>query len=81
MKLLDFMTKSQEFISIYKRMFYPFFKRAWKAFFIEENIESIQKAIGIWSYNPKKTLLICVKKLPSISAKKFHVKFALKTPL
>lgn len=62
MKLLDFMTKSQGFISIYKKMFYPFFKRAWKAFFIKENIESIYKAIGIWSYNPKKNIINLCKK-------------------
>lgn len=54
MKLLDFMTKRQGFVSVNKRIFYPFFKRAWKIFFIQENIESAWKAIGIWSYNPKK---------------------------
>ena len=80
-ELSDFMMKGQGFVSMSKRMFYPFFKRAWEASFTEENIESAWRATGIWPYNPEKTLSVCVKKLPSTPAKKLHVRFALKTPL
>lgn len=80
-ELLDFIMKDQEFISMNKRMFYPFFKQVWEPSFNKKNIESAWKAIGIWPYNLEKTLLAYDKKLPSIPAKKFHMRFALKTPL
>ena len=73
--------KGQKFISISKRMFYFFFKRAQKASFTKENIESAQRATNIQLYNLEKTLLVCVKKLPSILAKKLYMRFALKIPL
>lgn len=80
-ELSDFMMKGQGFISMTKRMFYPFFKKAWEASFTEANIESAWRATGIWPYNPEKTLSICSKKPPSTPAKKSHVRFAPKTPL
>ena len=73
--------KSQGFVNMSKRMFYSFFKRAWQASFIEENIKSAWKATSIWPYNPEKTLSVYIKMLPSIPAKKFYMRFALKTPL
>lgn len=75
------MMKGQGFVSMNRRMFYPFFKKAWETSFTEENIESAQRATGIWPYNPEKTFSICVKKLSCTPAKKLHVRFALKTPL
>lgn len=80
-ELLDFMMKVQGFVSISKRMFYVFFKKAWEASFTEENIEFVWRATGIWPYNPQKTLSVYIKVPPSTPAKKLHVRFALKIPL
>lgn len=52
-----------------------------KASFTEKNMESAWKVTGIWPYNPKKTLLICEKKLPYTLVNKLHIRFALKTSL
>ena len=72
-ELSDFIMKGQGFVSMTKRMFYPFYKKAWEASFTEANIESAWRATGIWPYNPEKTLSIC--------SKKSLVRFAPKTPL
>lgn len=72
------MIKSHGFVNMTKKMFYLFFKRAWKALLTKANIKSAYKITGIWPYNLEKTLLICAKKLSSIPAKRFYIKFALK---
>lgn len=44
------MYKSQGFISMSKRLFYEFFKKAWEASFISQNIEFARGATGIWPF-------------------------------
>lgn len=39
-ELSDFIIKVQGFVSMTKKIFYPFFKKAWKALFTKANIES-----------------------------------------
>ena len=51
---------SDYFISMSKRLFYGFFKRAWEASFTPDNVESAWRATGIWPFNPKKLLLSVV---------------------
>lgn len=75
------MMKGQGFVSMTKRMFYSFFKRAWETSFTEANIESAWRATGIWPYNPENTLSICAKKLPSTPAKSLMLYLHQKTPL
>ncbi len=73
--------KSQGFVSMSKRLFYKFFKRAWQASFTPENIESAWNATGIWPFNPEKTLATCTHKPPSTHVKKTYVRFTLNTLL
>lgn len=81
-EISDYMYKSQGFISMSKRLFYEFFKKAWEASFISQNIEFAWGATGIWPFNPEKTLAIChAPKQPTTPIKKTHVRFAVNTPL
>lgn len=81
-EISDYFMKGQGFVSMSKRSFYGFFKRAWDASFTSENIESAWRATGIWPYNPEKTLAICrAPKVPTTPIKKTHVRFAIDTPL
>ncbi len=80
-ELSDYFAKRQGLVSISKQLFYSFFKKAWEALFIENNIEAAWRVTGIWPYNPDKTLTICTRKPPSTPVKKLYVRFAVKTPL
>ena len=80
-ELSDYFAKGQGLVSMSKRLFYSFFKKAWETSFTENNIEAAWRATGIWPYNPDKTLTICTQKPPSTPVKKLHVRFAVKTPL
>lgn len=81
-EISDYMYKSQGFISMSKRLFYEFFKKAWEASFISQNIEFAWGATGIWPFNPEKTLAIChAPKQPTTPIKKTHVRIAVNTPL
>ena len=74
--------KGQGFVSMSKRSFYGFFKRAWEVFFTSENIEFAWRATDIWPYNSEKTFAICcAPKLPTTPIKKTHIQFAINTPL
>lgn len=73
--------KGQGFVSMSKRLFYGFFKRAWEASFTSEIIESAWPSTGIWPFNPEKTPAICrTPKQPTTPIKKTHVRFAVNNP-
>lgn len=80
-ELSEYFAKGQGLVSMSKRLFYSFFKRAWEASFTESNIEAAWRETAIWPYNPDKTLMICRRKPPSTPVKKLHVRFAVNTPL
>ena len=81
-EISDYFMKGQGFVSLSKRLFYGFFKRAWEASFTSENIEFAWRATGIRPFNPEKTLAICrAAKQPTTPIKKTHVRFVINTPL
>jgi hypothetical protein len=48
-------------VSMSKRFFYKFFKRAWDASFTKENIQSVFRKPGVWPVNSKEIITKVLK--------------------
>ena len=51
-ELNNLIHKGESFVTMTKRMFWPMFKCAWEASFVQKNIESAWKKTRIWPFQP-----------------------------
>ena len=68
-------------VSILKRFFYKFFKRAWDVSFTKENIQSVFWKPGVWPINGKEIIAKVLKPDVVFDPTPYNPSNTLKTPL
>jgi hypothetical protein len=68
-------------VSILKRFFYKFFKRAWDISFTEENIQSAFQKPGVWPVDGKEMIAKVLKLDVIFDPAPYNPSNILKTPL
>jgi hypothetical protein len=75
------MDKGLSKVSMLKRFFYKMFKKAWDISFIEENIQSVFRSLGIWSVDGKEIIAKVSKPSAVFNPKPIGPSTTPKTPL
>jgi hypothetical protein len=75
------MDKGLSRVSILKRFFYKFFKRAWNTSFTKENIQSAFQKPGVWPVDGKEIIAKVLKPDVVFNPTPYNPFNTLKTPL